>query len=150
MPSTAINDSTSSSLIGKNVKQAVEWREKPTAGIATYRYDLPAPRLRRLSDHVNYGDQSDAYGLVTPSVCSKHGVYERDVFELRPREEIRSIFQGAGVKMSNEVFDDLWKKAVKWSSDYLTHVKPDQVSVEAFKSVLDDVQGAAFEKKNCT
>ena len=142
------NHVTTSSFIGKEVEQVVKLKKKLSSGIPTIRNDLPAPRLSRISDRKNYGDQADAWGLVNPSVCSKYGVYERDFFELRPREEIFSIFQGAGVKLSNEVFDDLWKKAVKWSSNSLTHHKSDQVSVEAFKSVLDNVQGAAIRKED--
>jgi len=43
---------------------------------------------RRVCDTVNYGDESDAYGLVNPSMPSSKGVYERDFFEARPRDEV--------------------------------------------------------------
>ena len=48
--------------------------------------------FRRVSDTVNYGDESDAYGLVNPSVYSAKGVYERDFFEARPRDEVLVVY----------------------------------------------------------
>jgi hypothetical protein len=37
----------------------------------------------------NYGDESDAYGLINPSVYSKHGVHEKDFFQHRSPNEVR-------------------------------------------------------------
>ena len=49
------------------------------------RSDLAPPRLRRIDDRQNYGDQSDAWGLTNPSIYSTRGVYEKDL--LLPRSE---------------------------------------------------------------
>ena len=57
-------------------------------GVPTIRTDLPAPRIRRVDDRKNYGDESDAYGLVNPSLFSTHGVYEKDFLLPRSREEV--------------------------------------------------------------
>ena len=120
---------------------------RKTNGIPTVRTDLPAPRIRRLSDRVNYGDESDAFGLIHPSVFSTHGVYDRDFFQPRSRDEIRSIFEAIGVKMSDETFEKIWNLAVEWSHSQLTKNKKNQVCVEAFRSILDSVQGAAIHKE---
>lgn len=57
-------------------------------GVPTIRTDLPAPRIRRVDDRKNYGDESDAYGLVNPSLFSQRGVYEKDFLLPRSKEEV--------------------------------------------------------------
>ena len=57
-------------------------------GVPTIRTDLPAPRIRRVDDRKNYGDESDAYGLVNPSVFSQRGVHEKDFLLPRSKEEV--------------------------------------------------------------
>ena len=37
----------------------------------------------------NYGDESDAYGLMYPSLYSNKGVYEQDFFMPRSQEEVK-------------------------------------------------------------
>ena len=54
----------------------------------TIRTDLHAPRIRRVDDRKNYGDESDAYGLVNPSVFSLKGVHEKDFLLPRSKEEV--------------------------------------------------------------
>ena len=39
----------------------------------------------------NYGDESDAYGLINPSIYSKYGVYEKDFFRHRTPNEVGSL-----------------------------------------------------------
>lgn len=59
----------------------------------------------------NYGDESDSYGLINPSIYSNHGVYEEDFFKGRQQSEVRRICDSIGVEMTNEVFQDIWNKA---------------------------------------
>ena len=61
-----------------------------TYGVPTVRTDLAAPRIRRIDDRKNYGDESDAYGLLNPSIYSLRGVYEKDFLIPRQREEVIS------------------------------------------------------------
>ena len=44
---------------------------------------------RRISDNKNYGDESDGYALISPSIYSKYGLTERDFFMARSPEEVR-------------------------------------------------------------
>lgn len=60
----------------------------PLYGIPTIRSDIPAPRFRRISDTTNYGDQATMYALLYPSVSSNKGVYEKDFFRIRSKEEV--------------------------------------------------------------
>ena len=39
----------------------------------------------------NYGDESDAYGLINPSIYSNRGVYEKDFFHPRDQYEVINI-----------------------------------------------------------
>ena len=59
----------------------------------TIRTDLPAPRIRRVDDRKNYGDESDAYGLVNPSVFSLRGVHEKDFLIPRSKQEVCCIIK---------------------------------------------------------
>lgn len=59
-----------------------------TYGVPTIRTDLRAPRIKRVCDTKNYGDESDAYGLVNPSIFSRRGVQEKDFLLPRTKEEV--------------------------------------------------------------
>ncbi|NXK91422.1 EFHB protein, partial [Formicarius rufipectus] len=60
----------------------------PMCGIPTIRSDIPAPRIRRLSDTTNYGDQGSGFTLLFPSVFSQKGVHERELLKKRPKAEV--------------------------------------------------------------
>lgn len=61
----------------------------------------------------NYGDESDSYGLIYPSIYSNKGVYEEDFFKPRTSNQIKAIFESIGVSMTPEVFQELWKEAAR-------------------------------------
>ncbi|CAK8681440.1 unnamed protein product [Clavelina lepadiformis] len=136
------NSITSSSSINA-VVGGVDTKQDPSYGVPTVRFDLPAPRCRRISDRTNYGDESDAYGLVNPSMYTRHGVYERDFFEPRSREEIRTIFEEIGVEMSEEAFEKIWGLAVQWTGVDVENV----ASVEAFRTILDKINAASIQEE---
>ncbi|NXM00394.1 EFHB protein, partial [Tyrannus savana] len=60
----------------------------PMCGIPTIRSDIPAPRIRRLSDTTNYGDQGSSFALLFPSVFGQNGVHERELLKKRPKAEV--------------------------------------------------------------
>ncbi|XP_064389897.1 EF-hand domain-containing family member B-like isoform X2 [Halichondria panicea] len=102
-------------------------------GVPTIRSDLPAPRIKRVADHTNYGDESGAYGLMYPSIYSNKGVHEKDFFQPRDEATIQGIFDKIGVSMSREVFHELWSEAQKRDPR-------GQVSVESFRALMEEVQ----------
>ncbi|XP_073424228.1 EF-hand domain-containing family member B isoform X2 [Dendrobates tinctorius] len=104
-----------------------------THGIPSIRTDLAPPRFRRISDRTNYGDESNAFGLLCPSIFTQHMVYERDIFKSRTKEEMAQILHTIGVNMPDNIFEELWKLAEK------RHPKG-EVSVETMRSVLEDLQ----------
>jgi hypothetical protein len=104
-----------------------------TFGVPTIRSDLPAPRIKRVGDSKNYGDESDAYGLMYPSVYSSRGVFERDFFRSRGPQEVREVFQRVGVEMPDQVFQEVWQEAERRDPR-------GEVSIESFRAVLEEVQ----------
>uniref|UniRef100_A0A069DUR3 EF-hand domain-containing protein n=1 Tax=Clytia hemisphaerica TaxID=252671 RepID=A0A069DUR3_9CNID len=126
---------TSSSLYGKG---NLDKYGRPY-GIPTIRSDIPAPRIRRIGDNTNYGDESDAHGLMNPSIYSNNGVYEEDFFKGRQPHEVRRICDSIGVEMTNEMFQEIWEQA--------QNVAPNgEVSVESFRHVLDEQVADKFQK----
>ncbi|NXT81158.1 EFHB protein, partial [Zapornia atra] len=107
----------------------------PVCGVPTVRSDIPAPRIQRISDRTNYGDQANAYALLFPSVFSQNGVYERDFLETRPKAEIAQILLNIGVNISDEKFEEIWKEAC------MKHQK-EEVCIESIRNVLDEIHGS--------
>uniref|UniRef100_A0A8C8RSP0 EF-hand domain family member B n=1 Tax=Pelusios castaneus TaxID=367368 RepID=A0A8C8RSP0_9SAUR len=107
----------------------------PLYGVPTIRSDIPAPRIRRISDRTNYADEANAYALLCPSVFSQKGVYEKDFFKTRPKAEIARILRNIGVSISDENFEEVWKQAC------MKHHRGD-VCVESIRNILDEIQAS--------
>lgn len=71
----------------------------PIYGVPTIRSDIPAPRIRRVSDMNNYGEEGNAYALLHPSIFSQKGVFERDFFKTRSKEEVQRLPQTLDLPM---------------------------------------------------
>ncbi|XP_032906893.1 EF-hand domain-containing family member B isoform X2 [Amblyraja radiata] len=108
-------------------------KDFPTLGVPTIRTDLAAPRFRRISDTINYGDEATATALLNPSIFAQRQVYEKDMFLGRSKEEIKQIFCKAGVDMTRGTFEEVWRRAA------MKHLMG-EVSVETFREVLDETQ----------
>ncbi|XP_042759420.1 EF-hand domain-containing family member B isoform X1 [Panthera leo] len=107
----------------------------PIYGVPTIRSDIPAPRIRRISDRTNYGEEGNAYSLLHPTVFGQKGVFERDFFKTRSKKEIAEILCNIGVRLSDEEFENVWNLASK------KHHRG-EVSVETIRNVLDELQHA--------
>ncbi|XP_076978777.1 mitogen-activated protein kinase kinase kinase 9-like isoform X3 [Tamandua tetradactyla] len=59
----------------------------PIFGVPTVLSDIPALRIRCISDRTNYGEEGNAYSLLHPTVFNQKGVFERDFFKTRSEEE---------------------------------------------------------------
>ncbi|XP_063265193.1 EF-hand domain-containing family member B isoform X2 [Prinia subflava] len=82
----------------------------PLCGVPTIRSDIPAPRIRRLADTNNYGDQGSSFAVLFPSVFSQKGVYEKDLLKKRPKAEIKQILHNMGMNVADERFEEIWKQ----------------------------------------
>ncbi|NWH31007.1 EFHB protein, partial [Chloropsis hardwickii] len=82
----------------------------PLCGVPSIRSDIPAPRIRRLSDTTNYGDQGNSFSVLFPSVFSQKGVYEKDLLKKRPKAEIKQVLHNMGMNAADERFEEIWKQ----------------------------------------
>ncbi|KAM7382980.1 hypothetical protein PAMP_002670 [Pampus punctatissimus] len=123
---------TSSSLIGA-VSAGPFTSSSHTFGIPSVRSDLPAPRIKRVSDSNNYGDGATAADLLHPSVHALRGVHEQHFFCPRTKTEIAEIFRNVGVNISEETFEEAWKLAS------MRH-PAGEVCVEVFRNVLKEIK----------
>ncbi|XP_068426465.1 EF-hand domain-containing family member B [Clinocottus analis] len=122
---------TSSSLIGSV-------SDPPTSNVRTYgipsvRSDLPAPRIKKVSDRNNYGDTPTAADLLHPSVYALLGVHEKHFFCPRSKKEITDIFRNVCVDVSEETFEEAWKLAS------MKH-PAGEVCVEVFYNILKEIK----------
>uniref|UniRef100_A0A4X1UJX9 EF-hand domain-containing protein n=1 Tax=Sus scrofa TaxID=9823 RepID=A0A4X1UJX9_PIG len=130
---------TTSSEIGADVG-AVLSTCHPIFGVPTVRSDIPAPRIRRISDRTNYGEDGNAYSLLYPTIFGQKGVFERDFFKTRSKKEIAEILCNIGVNLSEDEFENVWNLASK------KHHRG-EVCVENIRNVLDELQHA--ERTKC-
>lgn len=72
----------------------------PIYGVPTIRSDIPVPRIRRISDRTNYGEEGNAYSLLYPSIFSQKGVFERDFFQTRSKKEVQHTNSKEGKEIS--------------------------------------------------
>ncbi|XP_055426004.1 EF-hand domain-containing family member B [Bubalus kerabau] len=135
-PSDKVSDcyKTTSSEISA-VVGAVPCTCYPTFGVPTIRSDIPAPLIRRVSDRTSYGEEGNAYSLLHPTIFAQKGVFERDFFKTRSKQEISEILCNIGVKLSEDEFENVWNLASK------KHHRG-EVCVENIRNVLDELQHA--------
>uniref|UniRef100_A0A8C1CPR6 EF-hand domain family, member B n=1 Tax=Cyprinus carpio carpio TaxID=630221 RepID=A0A8C1CPR6_CYPCA len=123
---------TSSSLINA-VVGGISPADDNTYGVPTVRTDLPAPRIKRISDRTNYGDEATAHDLLHPPLHTLYGVHEKEFFSPRTKDEITQIFQKVLLGVAEETFEEAWKLASK------RHPAGD-VCVESFRNVLHELR----------
>ena len=71
----------------------------------------------------NYGDESNSYNLLYPSIYANHGVFEADFFEPRTKEQLYAIFEGMDIKIPEDVFEELWEEAVRMDNKGEVRIK---------------------------
>lgn len=108
-----------------------KFEEKRVYGVPTIRNDRPAPEFKKIQDFTNYGTDGTAWSLLSPSIFSHHGVYEKDILQPRSKETIRQIMSNIGYNLSDEQFESTWNSA-KTLNPY------GQVSIEEFRWALND------------
>lgn len=80
-------------------------------------------------DKKNYGNDGNVWSMVSPSVYSQKGVYEKDVLKPRSKEELQTIFKNIGYDLSPDLFESVWG-SISSSNPYGV------VSVEEFRNAL--------------
>ncbi|KAM4736541.1 EF-hand domain-containing family member B [Anableps anableps] len=128
----AASDDCSTSVIGANSCMPLTSNDR-TYGIPSIRFDLPIPRVKRLSDRANYGDLSTAAELLDPPVHAFYGVHEEHFLYPRTKKEIEEIFRNIGVNISKDTFEEAWRLA--------SMKQPNgEVCVEVFRNALKEIK----------
>ena len=107
--------------------------EKRVYGVASVRNDLVAPSIKKVMDRKNYGTDGNVWSIVSPSVFTQHGVYEKDVLKPRSKDELKTIFKNIGYELSASLFDSLWD-TIQSKNPYGV------VSVEEFRNALSQLK----------
>ncbi|XP_077454365.1 EF-hand domain-containing family member B [Stigmatopora argus] len=123
---------TTSSFIGAASREPRPYKTR-TFGIPTVRSDIAAPRVRKIDDNINYGDMTMALDLLLPSVYTRQGIHQEDLFCPRTKKELTEIFRNLGASIPEKIFDEAWKLAS-------TRHPNGDVSVDAFRTVLKQIK----------
>jgi len=99
-------------------------------GVPSIRSDIPAPSLKSVADHQNYGDEAGASTLLYPPRFSDGGVTQSDFLEAHGKQELGDIFCSAGFDLPDELLDDAFARAAALDSRGL-------VSVQSFRMALN-------------
>lgn len=110
-------------------------KKKRVYGVASIRNDLVAPSYKKMMDRKNYGNDGNVWSIVSPSVFTQHGVYEKDVLKPRSKDELQVIFKNIGYDLSPELFERIWS-SVSSQNPYGV------VSVEEFRNEMDRVNSS--------
>lgn len=103
--------------------------KKRVYGISSIRNDLVAPAYKKIMDKKNYGNDGNVWSIVSPSVYTQHGVYEKDVLKPRSKDELKTIFKNIGYDLSPELFESIFS-SIESNNPYGV------VSVEEFRNAL--------------
>ncbi|KAL1258646.1 hypothetical protein QQF64_009223 [Cirrhinus molitorella] len=132
-PRTVQNNFFTSSSVINAVVGGPSSADDRTYGVPTVRADLPAPRIIRVSDRTNYGDEGTAHDLLNPPLHSLYGVREAEFFRPRTKHDIAQIFHKVGLNIAEKTFEEAWNLAS------MRHPAGD-VCVESFRSVLHELK----------
>lgn len=117
--------------------------KKRVYGVASIRNDLVAPSYKKMMDKKNYGNDGNVWSIVSPSVFTHHGVYEKDVLKPRSKDELKTIFKNIGYELTPEQFESTYS-TIASKNPYGV------VSVEEFRTALADSNfGRIYKSQSC-
>ncbi|XP_026729649.1 EF-hand domain-containing family member B-like [Trichoplusia ni] len=120
------------------IKPGQELDTRPMAGLPSGRYfdeDYPVtPDDYCKADRISLPQETDAKCCINPSALSILGITHRDMYAKRSPELVRSVYDKAGVHLTDEEFNGIWEEAKK-------HHSQGWVCFETFKRVYDHKYG---------
>jgi len=99
-------------------------------GVPSIRSDVPAPALKSVADHQNYGDEAGAATLLYPPRFADGGVTQADFLTAASKEEVADIFRCAGFELDDAQVEETYERA-KALDSY------GRVSVQSFRMALN-------------
>lgn len=97
-------------------------------GAPSIRTDIPLKVKKSVADYQNYGDEPEAVDLLFPQTFLELGVGETDFQMMRPRQDIRQLFERIGYTYKIGKFNAIYNKA----KEILGSPDHDMVSVRSF------------------
>uniref|UniRef100_T1J5J2 EF-hand domain-containing protein n=1 Tax=Strigamia maritima TaxID=126957 RepID=T1J5J2_STRMM len=94
-----------------------------TFGHPLIRSDHPPPNTHKIGDSTNYGDDSDAYACLYPSIYTQNGISKFDMLKSRSKGELFEIFKKVYPTFTMENFSSLYQMAAKQSCDCTVSVE---------------------------
>jgi len=103
-------------------------------GVPTIRTDIPYKVVRSVADYANYGDEPEAIDLLFPQTQTEIGITEFDFQTVRPREQIRTIFENIGYSFKIGKFNAIYNDAKKicGSSNDMVNVRSFMKAIQIF------------------
>jgi len=118
--------------LGRSIRPG--WRNMGPSGrifgVPSIRSDVPAPALKSVADHQNYGDEAGAATLLYPPRFADGGVTQADFLTAASKEEIADIFRCAGFELDDAQVAETYGRAQALDSY-------GRVSVQSFRMALN-------------
>jgi len=119
--------------LGRSIRPG--WRnvsanDRRVFGVPSIRSDVPAPALKSVADHQNYGDEQGAATLLYPPRFADEGVTQADFLTSTNKAEIADIFRCAGFDLDDKTVDATYERAKTLDVNGL-------VSVQSFRMALN-------------
>ncbi|GAX80864.1 hypothetical protein CEUSTIGMA_g8299.t1 [Chlamydomonas eustigma] len=87
--------------------------EGRTFGAPSIRTDIPMPKVKLVTNTINYGNEPDAFQLLRPPRSVERGVHEEHYMALRKKAEVQELMVEAGVELGSEDFEKVFDMASK-------------------------------------
>lgn len=129
--------------VGRSLRAHAEVDDR-SFGVPTVRRDVPKPRMISVSDHQNYGDDSNAQDLLYPSTFACRGVDDAEFLAKRSKDDLRDLFSAIGYTYPDADFERIhWRAAELAAAEGLgMGGSEDGASVEAFRRAQNEYEDA--------
>jgi len=102
--------------LGRSLRSGFKNEVKPgdegrVFGVPTIRDDIKKKQLKSVADPYNYGDEPAANQLLYPQAWLRKGLSHEDFRKPRSREEIRSLFEAAGISLKATKAEAIYNRA---------------------------------------
>ena len=99
-------------------------------------------QFKSVADHQNYGDEPEAIDILFPASNTEIGVQQSDFLQLRPKVEIRSLFERIGHSYKPGKFNAIFNRSVLYTKENLLpgqHIPQDYTTVRGMTMAIQDL-----------
>lgn len=88
-------------------------------GCPSVRTDIPMKQFKSVADHQNYGDEPEAIDILFPASNAEIGIQQSDFLQLKPKVEIRTLFERIGYSYKPGKFNALFNRSIVYTRENL-------------------------------